>query len=199
MVNDGSTDNTRYIAEQFPVRLINQSNKGLAMARNSGIMNAQGEYMLPLDSDDWISPTYLAKTVPLLDANPKVAAIYPAMEFVGEVEHGNVHVPPKKFSLEDLLRENHLIVCSLIRKEALLECGGYNTRLYAFEDWNLWVDIMKRGWEFILIPEALFKYRRRRGTMIETEGWTKEADLSRIMREAHPDLAHLNPFSKRVI
>lgn len=59
-VNDGSTDSSREILETYQnnhsnMKLINQKNKGLGGARNTGIQNAQGEFLVFLDSDDYIS------------------------------------------------------------------------------------------------------------------------------------------------
>ncbi|GAJ13471.1 unnamed protein product, partial [marine sediment metagenome] len=68
IVNDGSTDNSKETAktltEKYPkhqTRLINESNKGLATARNVGIGKARGRYILPLDADDKLHPQALRK------------------------------------------------------------------------------------------------------------------------------------------
>jgi glycosyltransferase involved in cell wall biosynthesis len=56
VVNDGSTDNSSEVLERFKndIRLINQENKGLAAARNTGIKNSRGEYIQLLDADDFL-------------------------------------------------------------------------------------------------------------------------------------------------
>lgn len=59
-VNDGSTDNSLAILEDYAekdsrIRIINQENKGLSGARNTGMKHVQGEYILFLDSDDWLN------------------------------------------------------------------------------------------------------------------------------------------------
>lgn len=60
VINDGSTDNTLNIIKKFKnIKLINQKNKGLSMARNTGVKNSLGEYIFFLDSDDYISPHFL--------------------------------------------------------------------------------------------------------------------------------------------
>ena len=58
-VNDGSTDNSLSILEEYAskdnrIRIINQENKGQGFARNNGLKNVNGEYVLFVDSDDWI-------------------------------------------------------------------------------------------------------------------------------------------------
>ncbi len=52
IVDDGSTDNSLAIAQKYPVKVVSQVNKGLASARNCGIMNATTDYVLFLDADD---------------------------------------------------------------------------------------------------------------------------------------------------
>ena len=59
VVNDGSKDNSLAIIEQYAlsdmrVKVVNQENKGISGARNAGIEKASGEYILCVDSDDWI-------------------------------------------------------------------------------------------------------------------------------------------------
>jgi glycosyltransferase involved in cell wall biosynthesis len=68
IVNDGSTDNSEEIALEFcqihpNILYLNQKNSGPASARNHGIHNAKGKYILPLDADDIISIDYIEKAV----------------------------------------------------------------------------------------------------------------------------------------
>ena len=60
-VNDGSKDNTLHILENLAIKgnrikIINQENKGLSGARNTGIENAKGDYIMFVDADDWLEP-----------------------------------------------------------------------------------------------------------------------------------------------
>jgi glycosyltransferase involved in cell wall biosynthesis len=61
LINDGSTDNSLHILSEYAkqdgrIRIINQENRGLSAARNVGIRSAAGEYILHIDSDDYIEP-----------------------------------------------------------------------------------------------------------------------------------------------
>ena len=61
LVNDGSKDNTLHVLENLAIKdnrikVINQENKGLSGARNTGIENAKGEYIMFVDADDWLEP-----------------------------------------------------------------------------------------------------------------------------------------------
>ena len=63
IINDGSTDNTSKILESYKsnkkIKIINQENKGLSNARNTGVSNAKGDYILFIDSDDFIEKELL--------------------------------------------------------------------------------------------------------------------------------------------
>ncbi len=68
IVNDGSTDNSNLIIEEFArnnynVKIVNQKNSGLSAARNSGLAQAKGNYISFVDSDDWLEPNAIEKGI----------------------------------------------------------------------------------------------------------------------------------------
>lgn len=74
VVNDGSTDGSAEILELISkkyhsIKIINQSNQGLSVARNVGLQNANGEYVWFVDSDDWIEPNSLSRICSRLKDN----------------------------------------------------------------------------------------------------------------------------------
>ena len=73
LINDGSTDNTLNILESYrknsKIKVINQQNGGLSKARNIGLLNAKGEYILFLDSDDFIEKKSLNKILEFIKKN----------------------------------------------------------------------------------------------------------------------------------
>ncbi len=70
IVNDGSTDNSSDIISKYPYKVINQENQGLSMARNNGVKDANGEYLIFLDSDDYIEKDLLKEINKSLSNNP---------------------------------------------------------------------------------------------------------------------------------
>jgi|GEM_PF-1071339 len=172
IVDDGSTDNTAAAAEAFFAKfternwkLVRQENSGLASARNTGVKNASGEYILPLDADDLLSPVYLERTVPLLDTDPRLGYVYVIVDCFGE-EHRTWS--GGAFDFRKLL-ENNLMACStLFRKKAWEEAGGYNPNMkYGFEDWDLWVAMGEKGWFGKFLQEPLFLYRKHGASMLK--------------------------------
>lgn len=74
VVNDGSTDNTKYIVEELQnnsnkIKLVNQENQGVSKARITGLNECNGEYITFLDSDDLISKNYVSNLVAVLEKN----------------------------------------------------------------------------------------------------------------------------------
>lgn len=70
IVNDGSTDNSSDIISKYPFKIINQKNQGLSMARNNGVKESSGEYLIFLDSDDYIEKDLLREINNSLSNNP---------------------------------------------------------------------------------------------------------------------------------
>ena len=70
VVNDGTKDNSMDIVKDYDVKIITQKNQGLSVARNTGVKKAKGEYIIFLDSDDYIEKDLLKNINKNLDNNP---------------------------------------------------------------------------------------------------------------------------------
>ena len=77
-------------------------------------------------------------------------------------------IAPRGLTLGHEMHSNDLPVCSLIRREAFNQTKGYetifveiagNTKVLGYEDWCMWLDILKRGWTVAVVNEPLFHYR----------------------------------------
>jgi glycosyltransferase involved in cell wall biosynthesis len=169
IVNDGSTDPyTCEVMEQLKKKgyfVVEQENLGLSAARNTGIKLAKGQYILPLDSDNKIRPNYIFKGIEILDKLPEVGVVYGDAEYFGD-KSGLWKVP--EFDLRLLLLGNYIDACAVFRKSVWEDCGYYDTEMpiQGYEDWNFWLSIAEKGWKFYHIPEVLFDYRVRSGSMV---------------------------------
>lgn len=166
VVDDGSTDDSLEVAKSYEpdIKVISQVNKGLASARNTGIMNADGDYILPLDADDILLDMCLERTFEAI-RETKADIIGLSFKTFGTTSQEIILMP--RFTLEDLKTGNRLGYCSAIKREALLEIGGYSPRMtWGYEDYHLWFDLLKRGKKVVTIPEVLWLYRTKEKSMI---------------------------------
>jgi glycosyltransferase involved in cell wall biosynthesis len=163
IVDDGSTDARTLAlldeaARRPGVALHRTENRGPSHARNLAIERARAEYILPLDADDWLAPTFLEKTVPLLDADPQLGVVYTWVGLVGS-HHGVWKTGD--FSVQALLTRCTIHVASLFRRQLWADAGGYDPGFVeSCEDWDLWLGAAARGWRGRCVPEVLVYYRR---------------------------------------
>ena len=193
IVNDGSTDDTSFVAKALilekegrAIRLVEKENGGLSDARNAGIRIARGAYVLPLDADDRIHPEFLSKTVALLDREPKVGIAYTDWVYFG------AHATPRSaidYDFNRLCTKENLFTCtSLYRREAWDAAGGYHTNMTrGLEDWDFWIGCGKKGFVGKRIPEPLFHYRAKVGSMIEQVQPFVKVMFAQIVAN-HPDV-----------
>ncbi len=161
IVNDGSTDNfTNELFSSFlnpKIKIITTKNNGVVSARNIGIKESKGEYILPLDSDDKIGKEYLEKAVEILDQNKGIGIVYCNAEFFGD-KKGKWKLP--EYSLEKMLLKNIIFCSALFRKKDWEKVGGYNSNMeLGLEDWDFWLSLIEIGIKVFKIPEILFYYR----------------------------------------
>lgn len=182
IINDGSTDNSLSIAEEFAeskqnVHIFNQSNSGLGASRNVGIRNAQGDYLLFVDSDDYLEPNRLGtllreakeKNLDLLrfgyqsvDENYQIISKTQSATFA--VNMSNTVVDGKDFLAERLgwacYVPMFLFRKSLIEKEPILFSEG----VY-YEDADWLPRVMVQATKASSIDLVVYYYLRRTGSI----------------------------------
>jgi len=161
IVDDGSTDDsTKNVLKNYQkpkTKVIHTDNKGLASARNRGIQEAKGEYILPLDADDKIGREYLEEAVKILDKNRDIGIVYCEAVYFG-AQDGLLILP--EYSLEKILTKNIIFCSALFRKQHWEIVGGYNINMvYGLEDWDFWLSLIELGLKIYRIPKVLFHYR----------------------------------------
>jgi glycosyltransferase involved in cell wall biosynthesis len=178
VVDDGSTDDTPAVLSHYAhrVRVIRQANRGLAAARNAGLAVARGTYVSFLDADDVVMPTKLAEQVALLEASPAVGWTYCDV-LIETVATGHEMRASERFGYSgrtldgwlfpELIHGNFIpAIAPLIRRGALESAGGFDDRLTALEDWDLWLRLSLVA-EARYSPAVLVRYRVHPGGMSE--------------------------------
>jgi glycosyltransferase involved in cell wall biosynthesis len=162
-VDDGSTDNSLEVMENFPVKIVEHSyNKGLPFARNTGITAANGELIVPLDADDQLDQQYVticvAGYLSLPDKNIGIIRTG-LVEFKDTGETRSC--PPLPFGgLADELAANRIFVSSMFPRKVWEDVGGYSEDMNdGFEDWEFWIKILERGYQVLTITHNLLRYR----------------------------------------
>jgi glycosyltransferase involved in cell wall biosynthesis len=177
VVDDGSNDSTVQIVEEAArtdgrIRLIRQNNLGVAIARNTALAQARGEFVAPLDADDVWHPQNLAFQVAALQkAGPDVAVSYGWYVNIDENGEFCGTGPESQFErkqevLSAQLKGNFIGNSSstVMRRKAVEEVGGYEATLRArgaegCEDQALYIALAK-NWSFTFAPHYLIAYRR---------------------------------------
>ncbi len=162
VIDDGSTDNTAEIVATYgrKIRYLRQSNAGASAARNRGIHEACGTLIAFLDSDDTWYPEKLARQAALFSTTA-IGAVHCAIRMVHTARAGTkgLYYPGDKLSLHDVLALRiPWPTAMMVRRDVLLEMGGFDETLVASEDWELCIRIAQK---YILagIPEVLCEYQ----------------------------------------
>ena len=191
VINDGSSDNIEQWFAQLQnpkIKLISQTNKGLAAARNKGIAYSQGEYLAFLDADDLWEPTKLKKQVEILDRNPEVGLVYTWVAYIDEQGEstGRVVQPQAEDYVWQNLVERNLVECGsvpMVRSSCLATVGLFDEDLSSFnngEDWDMWLRIAVK-YPFKVIKEPLVYYRQRLSSA--SKNWSAVEQSFRLVIE----------------
>ena len=185
VIDDGSTDNSLAIARQYPIKVISQVNKGLASARNTGIMNATGDWILPLDADDGLNSNCIRL---ITERIRKTNVDIIGLSFCTFGTSKELIILQDDATIEDFKTGNRLGYCSAIKKSALIEIGGYNPKMtWGWEDLDLWFDLLKRGKKVSVIKEPVWLYRTK-DTSMWTESVKHSDELWGQIKKNHPEL-----------
>ena len=164
VVDDGSNAETKVVLKKLEpkiTKLITQDNKGQSTARNVGIKDAKGEYILILDSDDFFEPTFCEKAIPVFLKNNEIKIVTCEANLLFMDGSKEVY-KPKGGSISNFIYSNGALGTSLFKKEDWQNCGGYDESMRkGFEDWEFFIRLLKNGGTVEVINEPLYNYRKR--------------------------------------
>ena len=195
MINDGSTDNSKQIAEEYLVdsrfKLINQSNQGLSSARNTAIkhLSANSSFVSFVDSDDYIHSTFLEKMTAQIEEGVDI------IEGLFEHYHdGNIYYFPQsgpykvvlETTVEKLeylaLEKNRNSSCGKLIRRKILH-GSFFPEGWIFEDLAVVPEFVNISNKWVKIQETVYTYRIRENSIITSSFSEKDLDIFKIFEK----------------
>jgi glycosyltransferase involved in cell wall biosynthesis len=163
IINDGSPDNTEEVAMAYcnkdnRFKYFNKENGGHSSARNFGASHSSGIYILPLDADDTISENYIESAVEKIESDPNIKLVTGQVQHFGDVNEKFV-MPP--YNLKSYLMVNYISISSLFSKKDFNKAKGFDETMLAFEDWDLFIKILKDGGQVVELPFVGLNYRKK--------------------------------------
>jgi glycosyltransferase involved in cell wall biosynthesis len=188
LVDDGSTDNTRELVQNKygdQVRYVYQENQGMAGARNTGIKNAQGDYIAFLDSDDYWRPGKLERQLSLAEEHPEYGLLASRCDKIQRSGHINKPNRPLSYQsrrgksgwvLNDLFQANFIRTSTvIIRRDCFNRIGLFDEKLIRGEDIDFWLR-MASVYPIGFINESLTVY------LDNPDGVSTDSLLARLYR-----------------
>jgi glycosyltransferase involved in cell wall biosynthesis len=166
VVDDGSTDNTRDVLNQFAgdrrLHVTYQANAGQSRARNAALAQAQGDFFCFLDSDNvWVSDK-LQVSLDAFRDNPDVDVVYGDIITINENGEELSRRNMRRFSgaiVAEMLKDNCVTMnTAMFRRRCYLEQGGMSETRRVADDYDLWLRYSV-FFQFLYLPRFLAKYR----------------------------------------
>lgn len=178
IIDDGSTDNTREVVKQYEgrVRFYQQNHGGVSAARNKGLELAQCEIIAWCDADDVWEPTFLQRTVSLLENDPRLDGVYAGVVHIDSdgnrlPQENCVAVPPDQ--LYAALADDCFIQTTafIMRKRCFDQAGWFDTDFDISEDYDMFLRLA-RNCRIVGLGEPLVQYRvHQQNTVANTTRW----------------------------
>jgi glycosyltransferase involved in cell wall biosynthesis len=167
VADDGSDDGSVRVSMSFGerVRVLSCAHAGVAAARNAGLLAAREDLVAWLDADDVWEAGKLADQIPRFD-NPVVGLVYGQIRRFGSGGMGPPWPlnPPQGDIFERLYLQRCFIPCStvVVRRQALVDAGGFDGAVAPAEDVDAWLRVAAR-WSVVAVPRVLCRYRLHAG------------------------------------
>ncbi len=205
ILNDGSQDSTLEVVSSIQdsrLKVFSHPNAGLAASRNRGTFHAVGEYISFIDADDLWTPDKLETQLKALQDNPEAAVAYSWTNYIDEsgqflrrggylTANGDVYA---KLLVVDFLENGSN---PLIRRQALIQVGGFDESLPAAEDWDILLRLAAQ-YSFVAVPYPQILYRVSANSMsahVVRQETACLKVLERAFNQAPESLQYLKKYS----
>ena len=160
------------------IKVLRKKNEGLAKGRDFAIKYSTTNYILPIDADDLIEPTYIETLFWALETNPNAS-----WAFTNSLGFGKyIYLTDEMFDSNIMKTRNQITATALIKKDKILELNGYGiAKRYVNEDWHLWLRMLAKEYFPIQLTYYGFWYRRREKSLLsEVNDEKKEENKLRL-------------------
>lgn len=195
MINDGSTDSSREIAETYLVdsrfRLINQDNQGLSAARNTGLRNLKEEssFVAFVDSDDYLNPLFLEKLAEQISEDVDIieGSIQSFKEGIYynllQIHQDKLVLTTVEEKLEQLWSQGlrGSVFPKLYRKSLLND--NFFPQGFIFEDLAVIPELVTLSKKWVKIQDVLYYYRIRENSITTKSFSEKNLDIFKILEK----------------
>jgi glycosyltransferase involved in cell wall biosynthesis len=191
VIDDGSTDPATIttLATLSDIRLVRQKNAGLPVARNMGFAAAMGDFLLPLDADDWLEPNAIEQLLFALKADNRAAYSYSYMQLEGEAKGCLI----KSYNFFEQLFFNQMPFCLLLRRSIVSTLGGYDESMrQGYEDWEFNIRLGAHGLFGCVVPKPLLHYRVSSKGMLISQSNRLHGVLWGLIQEKHANLYRMS-------
>lgn len=192
LVKDGPlTDELESVLSEFYSKfpifnfVVNETNLGLGLALQKGVLTCRNEIIARMDTDDIIPPDRFEKQLKKIEEGYDVVSCWSQL-FVGD-RSNVIAVKTRPEKHEEIVRLAHRRspVChaaAFMRKSSVLKAGNYQHRQY-YEDYNLWVRMIQNGAKFYNVQEVLYEIRTTEDQLSRRGGWSYLKRELKYMRE----------------
>ncbi|MEM7110594.1 MAG: glycosyltransferase [Bacteroidota bacterium] len=201
IVNDGSSHpaSVKKLADlekQYDFKLINKPNTGLPDTRNIGAEAAQGEFLTFLDADDTVEDSYYLKAIRILKKYENVSLVGCWAQYFGET---NYIWPTFNPEPPYLLVHNTINSSALVYKRNHFLTAGLNDKrmIYGMEDYDSVLTMVKNGFGGVALPQKLWNYRIRRGSLAQSFNANSKNYLYRLLANKHVDV--MSEYTEEII
>ncbi|PDT32146.1 glycosyl transferase family 2 [Rhizobium sp. L9] len=195
IIDDGSTDQTAEIADHFAdrdtrFRVLRQEQSGVSVARNAGLAQAKGDWVVFLDSDDTLASSHLEIMLGHTRTLPQADILHCGWR---RLKHGapwwQSH-PAVKMDNPFAATARYCpfaIHAALVRRSRLTEIGGFDPEMKMCEDWDLWQRLARAGAEFAPVESLMADVSVTAGSLSSNRVKHLDFGLKVIRRGHHSD------------
>jgi len=192
IIDDGSSEPASIavleeLEKSGKVKVFRKENEGLSKTRNLGAKHAEGEFIAFLDADDRVHRDYYTKAIYILKR-------YKNVSFVGcwasYFEGSQISWPSFNPEPPYILVHNMINSSALVYKRSDFLKAGLNdpTMIYGMEDYDSVINLVKNGFRGVAIPQKLWEYRIRKGSMAQSFNIYSKNYLYRLLSKKHADI-----------